>query len=423
MPRIKVVLNKTNTLKLNKFFKWAKKEWKNIDNEYLSEVLIKEIKNEIKNLKEYCSEKSIVESWIGQLESLPVPEELTRELILAVRTKVRTELANIYTNKTFDNNIDIYFNEVKKEYILHPQNEQNEIQFLPENRDIFIKNNLRTVIACAKKYQGKGLPFEDLIQAGNEGLLIAFDKFKTDKANLRNAIIAEIEESDKESYSYNEAEEIIKKHFTYGKLLDVTLSKIPDNGFENKNDFIQWCKENVKSAVFASVAFKWIRSNIILELIKLGSIIKLPKSSKKKDNLDIELGDFILEIDQQESEFGRIIRLDSINPYTDDNYSDADLAMISSEEFVVENEVLENFERQESFKSIVENILSNLGQQERMIVKKKYGIGYPYQMTINEIAESEKLSINNVKKILRDSILILQENLSGDQKDYLLEIL
>jgi RNA polymerase primary sigma factor len=44
-----------------------------------------------------------------------------------------------------------------------------------------IEKNLRLVIPIAKKYRGKGLPFGDLIQEGNIGLMRAADKFDPEK--------------------------------------------------------------------------------------------------------------------------------------------------------------------------------------------------------------------------------------------------
>jgi RNA polymerase primary sigma factor len=44
-------------------------------------------------------------------------------------------------------------------------------------RKKLVERNLRLVISVAKKYRGMGLPFEDLIQEGNLGLLRAVEKF------------------------------------------------------------------------------------------------------------------------------------------------------------------------------------------------------------------------------------------------------
>ena len=48
-------------------------------------------------------------------------------------------------------------------------------------RSKLIERNLRLVIPVAKKYRGMGLPFGDLIQEGNLGLMRAADKFDPEK--------------------------------------------------------------------------------------------------------------------------------------------------------------------------------------------------------------------------------------------------
>ena len=48
-------------------------------------------------------------------------------------------------------------------------------------RQRLTEKNLRLVISVAKKYRGMGLPFEDLIQEGNLGLMKAIDKFDPDR--------------------------------------------------------------------------------------------------------------------------------------------------------------------------------------------------------------------------------------------------
>ena len=397
-------LTKTSLSKINNFLDSVEDK---IEDQEFFEAFNDIVYKDVKMIKD-CAETSIVDFYISNCKELlnKYDYEIYETFYDDLKSKTRNKLVDKYVSKaTFDNNIDIYFNEVKREYILHPMGESEDMAFVPENRDIFIKNNLKLVIDCAKRYQNLGLPLDDLIQAGNEGLLITFNKFDTDRANLRFAILDDINKSEKVYFTHTDAEELIKRNFQYTKTLDATLKKIPENGFNSKKEFKEWTNENIKKASFSSIAFAWIRATIISEINKLGKVIRVPKSAQK------------------EHSSVNIIHLDSINPHTDDCYHDNQISEIANDDFVVMDESMEAMEKQNMFKNILERILSKLPMIDRRIIKKKFGIDAPFPMSINEIAENEGISPNKVKYSISNTLKIIEKSIPESDKRNIIELL
>ena len=397
--------------KLNKTSEQKIKTWLNKinieDKDNFSEQFTNIVFTDCKMIKD-CSEKSIVDFYIETANQLLKENSLfTDDFYKELKAKTRTKLANKYAgDSNFDNNIDIYFNEVKREYILHPQNESEDLAFIPENRDIFIKNNLKLVIECAKRYQNLGLPFEDLIQIGNVGLLMAFDKFDTERSNLRISILNDIKSQEDKHFDYDESCDIIRRNFQYSKLLDATLKKIPSSGFDSKKEFENWVNKNIKRASFSSISFFWIRAIIIGELNNFSKLIRIPKSAQSDGSSHVN-----------------ILRLDSINPHTDDNYHDNQIAEIANDEFAIEDESIENLERQNMFKELINKLLCKLTALDKRIIQKKFGINLPFPMSISEIAESEGISANKIKYSISNSMKIIAANIPAEDKKTIMELL
>jgi RNA polymerase primary sigma factor len=397
-------LTKTSLNKINSFLDSVEDK---IEDQEFFDTFNDIVYKDVKMIKD-CAETSIVDFYISTCKELlnKYDYEIYEKFYDDLKTKTRNKLVDKYVSKaTFDNNIDIYFNEVKREYILHPMGESEDMAFVPENRDIFIKNNLKLVIDCAKRYQNLGLPLDDLIQAGNEGLLITFNKFDTDRANLRFAILDDINKSEKVYFTLAEAEELIRRNFQYTKTLDATIKKLPANGFNSKKEFIEWTNENIKKASFSSIAFAWIRATIISEINKLGKVIRVPKSAQK------------------EHSSVNIIRLDSINPHTDDCYHDNQISEVANDDFAVMDESMEAMEKQNMFKEILEKVLSKLPMIDRRIIKKKFGIDAPFPMSINEIAENEGISPNKVKYSISNTLKIIEKSIPETDKRNIIELL
>ncbi|MDP2736488.1 MAG: sigma-70 family RNA polymerase sigma factor [bacterium] len=76
---------------------------------------------------------------------------------------------------------ELYKKDMKKYPLLLDELQLSKINGL--NKEELILHNLRFVVSIAKKYLGKGLPFLDLIQAGNIGLIQATDKFTPKRGN------------------------------------------------------------------------------------------------------------------------------------------------------------------------------------------------------------------------------------------------
>ena len=77
--------------------------------------------------------------------------------------------------------LDLYLKEIKK---IEPLSPQEEVALAQQAKtgdtgafQKLVTHNLRFVVAMAKKFQGQGVPFEDLINEGNLGLIRAVNTF------------------------------------------------------------------------------------------------------------------------------------------------------------------------------------------------------------------------------------------------------
>lgn len=408
MPRLRTRLNKTSQKKIDKFFKDCNKEGFNTDiTDIVKQELVSVILEDVRGIRE-TSEKTIVDLYLEYCNDIMEYIDTLQEKLKSVRNKVRLIIADKCTSKLHSDIIDIYFNDVKRQYIYHPQNESVNMDFTDENKDIFISNNLKLVVSIAKKYRNFGLPFEDLIQAGNMGLLTAFEKFDASRNTLRKKIIDNIESSKHEDFTYPEIVDILNNNFTYDNMLAKIEKNIPQDGFQSKQQFIDWTKKNIKNAAFASVAYRWIEASIRQELSKYKAAIRFPKS-----NTDTE---------ENSKPENYIISLDSINPRTEDNYNDNILAEVNNDCFTIEDEKLLNEERSEYFKDVLNKAMSKLSNKEQRIIRKRFGIGFPNELTIVEISESEGISISETKNIINESLKIISNNISTEAKNNIIEL-
>jgi len=89
------------------------------------------------------------------------------------------------SKKELSSNLAIYLREINRIPLLNREEEDGVARAATAGnlaaREKLINSNLRFVVNIAKKFQGLGLPLEDLISEGNIGLLNAVDRFDTEK--------------------------------------------------------------------------------------------------------------------------------------------------------------------------------------------------------------------------------------------------
>lgn len=87
----------------------------------------------------------------------------------------------------FSNEIEIYFNDIKKYYNLSKEEEKKIGELIKKGDEEAINklivSNLKFVIMVAKNYKSYGIQFSDLISEGNVGLIRAAKKYDFSKDN------------------------------------------------------------------------------------------------------------------------------------------------------------------------------------------------------------------------------------------------
>lgn len=300
-------------------------------------------------------------------------------------------MTNLSVIENYDmNSVQQYFKDVGDVYTRH--NNDYNIEFCEENRDKLIEMNLKTVISVAKRYQGLGLSLQELISAGNYGLIVAFDKFDPKRSKLKDNVKQSIEALNNE-FTFEELNEAVHPYFTYGDIRKKFLDKFVPGQTYLKSDVISWVNRNVYNAKFNSIATMWIRAYILMEIDNYSRLVKKPKADIYKDK--VENGSYKKEV---------TLDLDSpISPNSTTTISD---------NFYYDNiqSNIDDVDAYVTFKTGLNKLLEGVKPRDRSIFLKKFGIGLPRPMLPKEIADQEGLSKARVSQIFQTVIEQMQAN-------------
>lgn len=150
------------------------------------------------------------------------------------------EILDDDTNSFYINNsIKMYLQEINKPILTKEQ--ERELAFKIKDGDesakkLFIERNLKLVVSIAKKYTISGIPFLDLIQEGNLGLIKAVDRFDITKGYkfstyatwwIKQAIQRGIEYKGRNIRLPSYLHERMRKYNEAKKILSNTLNREP----------------------------------------------------------------------------------------------------------------------------------------------------------------------------------------------------
>ena len=234
-------------------------------------------------------------------------------------------------------------------------------------RSELIEKNLRLVIPVAKKYRGKGLPFGDLIQEGNIGLMRAADKFDPEKGFrfstyatwwIRQAIQRAVADKGRTiRVPVRMGEKIRKMAKTYNEL-SAWLEREPSD--EEVAEGLGWDVDRVKDVKSA-----------IPDATSLNQPLSYDQGSS-------ELGDFV-EDERESEEAGEVVREPEIS------------------------RLVESVER--------------LPERQRRVLVRRYGLDGEKPSTLADLSEELAVSRERVRQLQREAERVLR-----DEGDYGQEI-
>ncbi len=244
-----------------------------------------------------------------------------------------------------------------------------QIEKAQEAREHLGRANTRLVVSIAKRYMGQGLPFPDLIQEGNVGLMRAVDKYDYRRGNrfstyatwwIRQAITRALAQKTRTIRIPLHMTERIRQMYRTAQLLEQALGRRPTP--EEIADEMAVPADSVRGMMDAS------QHAIALE-------------RPVGDDGDSEFGDFIEDQDTPEP------------------------AETAAHHLLQET---------------IEDVLSELTPRQAHILRLRFGLGGGEQHTLEEIANKFGLSRERIRQLEKEALRRLRHpRLAHSLRDYL----
>ena len=215
-------------------------------------------------------------------------------------------------------------------------------------RQRLIEKNLRLVVSIAKKYRGQGLPFEDLIQEGNIGLMKAVDKFEY-----------------KRGYKFSTyATWWIRQAITRAIADQARTIRIPVHMIETINKLIRTSRYLVQE-LGREPTPEEIAERMELPLDKVRKVLKI---AKEPISLETPIGE------EEDSHLGDFIE---------------DKSVISPSDAVISMNLAEQTRK----------VLATLTPRDEKVLRMRFGIGMNTDHTLEEVGQQFSVTRERIRQI------------------------
>ncbi|MDQ3834770.1 MAG: RNA polymerase sigma factor RpoD/SigA [Actinomycetota bacterium] len=220
-------------------------------------------------------------------------------------------------------------------------------------RSKLIEKNLRLVIPVAKKYRGMGLPFGDLIQEGNTGLMRAADKFD------------------------------------------------PEKGFRFSTYATWWIRQAVQRAVADKGRTIRVPVHMGEKIRKMAQAYNELSTELTREPTDEEVGERLAwDVDRVKEVKSAIPDATSLNQLLSSEEDSSELGDLVEDER--ESGTIDEVVRELEIRSLMESV-EQLPERQRHVLVRRYGLDGEKPATLADLSEELEVSRERVRQIQREA--------------------